>query len=77
MDKTRATGRWISYTSGAGGKDHLSPEDLAVVEDLAAARKQRQGWLLCEVHVRIYEHADADIYVSFPDDSVLGPRQRA
>jgi hypothetical protein len=30
--------------------------------------------LLCEVHVRVYEHdaEGAEMYVSFPDDAALG-----
>jgi hypothetical protein len=65
---------WIGYTTGPGGKDHLSPEVRAEVERREAARRQRRGGLLCEVHVRVYEHdtEDAEMSVSFPADALLG-----
>jgi hypothetical protein len=65
---------WISYTDGPGGKDHLPSDVRTEVERQEAARKDRQGRLLCEVHVRVYERdvEDAEMYVSFPADAILG-----
>ena len=65
---------WVSYTDGPDGMDHLPSDVRAKVERREAARKERRGRLLCEVHVRVYEH-DADegneMFVSFPDDAAL------
>lgn len=54
--------------------DHLPAVVRAEVERREAARKERLGRLLCEVHVRVYEHdADgAEMFVSFPNDAALG-----
>jgi hypothetical protein len=75
MEKSGAQTGWISYTNRPGGKDHLSPEDRARAENLQAAREQRRGRLLCEVHIRVYEQdvEDAEMYVSFPDDAAMSP----
>jgi hypothetical protein len=59
-------GRWISYTSGPGGKDHLTDEERAIVEQ----SERRRGRLLCEVHVQVYEH-DALPCVQFPSEAAL------
>jgi hypothetical protein len=63
-------GRWISYGPGPGGKDHLPPDARAEAEQQEALRKERQGRLLCEVHVQVYEH-DAVPQVAFPAGSTL------
>jgi hypothetical protein len=42
----------------------------AEVERREAARKHRQGRLLCEVHVEVYEH-DAVSAVAFPAGAAL------
>jgi hypothetical protein len=66
---------WVSYTDGPAGMDHLPPDVHAEVERREAARKERRGRLLCEVHVRVYEHDDYEgheLFASFPDDAVLG-----
>jgi hypothetical protein len=54
--------------------DHLAPDVRAEVDRLEAARRERLGRLLCEVHVRVYERdaEGAEMYVSFPDDAALG-----
>jgi hypothetical protein len=70
MDTQRQRGRWISYGSGPGGKDHLSPDVRAEIERREALRKERQGRLLCVVHVHVYEH-DAVPGVEFPAGSAL------
>jgi hypothetical protein len=70
MEDSGAWKGWISYTGGPDGKDHLPPDVRAEVEHREAARKQRQGRLLCEVHVRVYEH-DAEPSVVFPAGSLL------
>jgi hypothetical protein len=64
---------WISFTNGPGGKDHLPSEVRAEVERMEAARQERRGRLLCEVHVSVYEHdaGDAEMYVSFPVGALL------
>jgi hypothetical protein len=74
MGTPHQRGGWVSYTSGAGGMDHLPADVRAEVERREAARKQSLGRLLCEVHVRVYEHnADsAEMFVSFPNDAALG-----
>ena len=59
-------GRWISYTTRPGGKDHLTAEERAIVE----RSEQRRGRLLCEVHVQVYEH-DALPCVQFPAEAAL------
>lgn len=61
---------WVGYRGGPGGKDHLSPEVRAEVERREAARAERQGRLLCEVLVRVYDHA-AVPSVAFPAGSAL------
>ena len=75
METKDECGGWVSYTDGPGGMDHLPPDVRAEVERQEAARKQRRGRLVCEVHVRVYEH-DVDegneMWVSFPDDAALG-----
>jgi hypothetical protein len=58
--------RWISYTTGPGGKDHLTAEERAIVEQ----SEHRRGRLLCEVHVQVYEH-DALPCVQFPAEAAL------
>lgn len=65
---------WVSYASGPGGQDHLPPEVRAEVARQEAARQERRGRLLCEVHVSVYEHDDqtAEMYVSFPAGALLG-----
>jgi hypothetical protein len=76
MEGAGAWRGWISYGGGPSGKDHLPPDVRAEVERQEAVRKQRRGRLLCEVHVRVYEHDvgdDTEMYVSFPDDAALGP----
>jgi hypothetical protein len=60
----------VSYTSGPGGKDHLPPDVRTEVERQEALRQERQGRLLCEVYVQIYEH-DAVPQVGFPAGSAL------
>jgi hypothetical protein len=54
--------------------DYLPADVRAEVERREAARKERLGRLLCEVHVRVNEHdADgAEMFVSFPNDAALG-----
>ena len=61
---------WIGYGPGPGGKDHLPPDVRAEVERREAARKERQGHLLCAVYVQVYEY-DAVPQVSFPAGSAL------
>ncbi len=74
MDETQSTGGrlsgWVGYSSGPHGKDHLPPDVRAEVERREAARAERRGRLLCEVLVRVYEHA-AIPSVSFPAESAL------
>jgi len=70
MEGSGAWKGWIGYGTGPGGKDHLSPDVRAEVERREAARKQRRGRLLCEVHVQVYEH-DAMPGVGFPVGSAL------
>ncbi|HEX9356857.1 MAG TPA: hypothetical protein VF933_23955 [Streptosporangiaceae bacterium] len=70
MEGTSAWKGWIGYGSGPRGKDHLPPDARAEVERREAARKERQGRLLCAVYVQVYEH-DAVPQVSFPAGSVL------
>jgi hypothetical protein len=70
METDDRRGRWIGYATGPGGKDHLPADVLAEVERLEAARRDRQGHLLCEVLVQVYEH-DAVPQVSFPAGSTL------
>ncbi len=55
--------------------DHLAPDVRAAMERQEAGRRERQGRLLCEVHVRVYEHdvdEGTEMFVSFPDDAALG-----
>lgn len=74
MGTPHQRGGWVSYTSGPGGMDHLRPDVRAEVARREAARKELLGRLLCEVHVRVYEHdaEGAEMFVSFPDDAALG-----
>ncbi len=68
MDETASQrGRCISYGAGPHVKDHLPPDVRAQVE----RREELQGRLLCEVLVRVYEHA-ANPSVQFPADAALG-----
>lgn len=71
METTGEPGRWIGHGPGPGGKDHLPPDVRAEVGRREAQRKERQGRLLCEVYVRVYEH-DALPQVRFPADAALG-----
>ncbi len=64
-------GQWISYRSGPGGKDHLTPEVRARVEQEETLRAEARGRLLCEVSVLVYER-EAIPQVSFTDDAALG-----
>jgi hypothetical protein len=61
---------WIGYSTGPHGKDHLPRDVRAEVDRRDAARADRQGRLLCEVLVRVYEHA-AIPSVQFPAESTL------
>jgi hypothetical protein len=70
MEGTGTWRGWIGYSPGPGGKDHLPPDVRAEVERREAARKQRRGRLLCEVHVEVYEH-DAMPGVVFPAGAAL------
>jgi hypothetical protein len=70
MEGSGAWQGWIGYGTGPGGKDHLPPDVRAEAERREAARKQRRGRLLCEVHVQVYEH-DAMPAVGFPVGSAL------
>lgn len=75
MESTGVWTGWISYSDGPGGKDHLPPDVRAEVERQEAARRQRQGGLLCEVQVRVYEHdvdEGTEMQVSFPEGAILG-----
>jgi hypothetical protein len=66
---------WVSYTDGPHGKDHLPPDVQTEVERWEALREERQGRLLCEVQVRVYEHdvdEGTEMQVSFPAGAVLG-----
>ena len=56
---------WISYATGLGGVDMG-----AEAERWEATRRERQGRLLCEVHVMVYEH-DAEPMVAFPPGTLL------
>ena len=76
MQDTGAWTGWVSYGGGPGGMDHLPPDVRAEVERQEAERNERRGRLLCEVHVREYEHEveySPDMYVSFSSDALLGP----
>ena len=70
METDDRRGRWISYGPGPGGKDHLSGDVRAEVERWEAMRRERQGHLLCEVLIQVYEH-DAVPQVGFPEGSAL------
>jgi len=70
MDGTGTWKGWIGYGTGPGGKDHLPPDVRAEVERRETERRERQGRLLCEVHVQVYEH-DAVPGVAFPAGSTL------
>jgi hypothetical protein len=71
MEDTGTTWKdWVGYGSGPGGKDHFPPDVRAEVERREAARKQRQGCLLCEVYMQVYERG-AVPQVAFPAGSVL------
>jgi hypothetical protein len=75
MSETRP-GRWIGYSTGPGGKDHLEPDVRAFVEQRERELAERRGRLLCEVQVRVYERDvpdDSNMGVSFPPGAVLGP----
>jgi hypothetical protein len=75
MSETRP-GRWIGYSTGPGGKDHLEPGARAFVEQRERELAERRGRLLCEVQVRVYERDvpdDGNMWVSFPPGAVLGP----
>jgi hypothetical protein len=75
MSETRP-GRWIGYSTGPGGKDHLEPGARAFVEQRERELAERRGRLLCEVQVRVYERDvpdDSSMWVSFPPGAVLGP----
>ena len=64
-------GKWISYGSGPGGKDHLPAAVRAQVEEEEALRTERRGRLLCEVTVFVYER-EVTPHVSFTEDAALG-----
>jgi hypothetical protein len=68
MEGTWTWKGWIGYGTGPGGKDYLPPDVRAEVERRGAERTERQGRLLCEVHVEVYEH-DAVPGVAFPAGS--------
>lgn len=70
METQGQRGRWVGYSSGPGGKDHLSPDVRAEIERQETLRKERQGRLLCVVHVQVYEH-DAVPGVEFPAGCAL------
>jgi hypothetical protein len=70
METDDRRGGWISYGPGSGGKDHLSADVRAEAERGEAIRRERQGHLLCEVLVQVYEH-DAVPQVGFPEGSAL------
>jgi hypothetical protein len=70
METNDRRGRWISYGPGAGGKDHLPADVRAEAERQEAMRRERQGRLLCQVLVQVYEH-DAVPQVGFPAGSEL------
>jgi hypothetical protein len=75
MSETRP-GRWIGYSTGPGGKDHLEPDVRAFVEQRERELAERRGRLLCEVQVRVYESDvphDANMWVSFPPGALLRP----
>jgi hypothetical protein len=75
MSETRS-GRWIGYSTGPGGKDHLEPDVRAFVDQRERELAERRGRLLCEVQVRVYERDvpdDGNMWVSFPPDAVLSP----
>jgi hypothetical protein len=59
------SGGWISYPTGLVGNGHLPAGMRAEAE-----RRERQGRLLCEVHVMVYEH-DAEPVVAFPPGTLL------
>ena len=67
---TGERGHWIGYGPGPGDKDHLLPDVRAEVERREAARRERQGRLLREVHIQVFEH-DAVPWVAFPADGSL------
>ncbi len=69
-------GKWISYGSGPGGKDHLPAAVRAQVEEEEALRAERRGRLLCEVNVLVYEREEIP-QVSFTGDAALGPESDA
>jgi hypothetical protein len=60
-----SSGGWVSYTTGLGGNGRLPAGTRAETE-----RQERQGRLLCEVHVMVYEH-DAEPMVAFPPGTLL------
>jgi hypothetical protein len=66
----KSTGGWVSWTSGPGGKSHLSPDVRADIESRESLWKKRRGRLLAEVCVWVYEN-DAEAQVSLPHDAVL------
>jgi hypothetical protein len=70
MTTTGEGGHWIGYGPGPSGKDHLPPDVRAEAERLEAIRKEHQGRLLCEVHVRVFEN-DVVPGVAFPADGLL------
>ncbi|MDQ2875370.1 MAG: hypothetical protein M3Y33_11480 [Actinomycetota bacterium] len=69
-------GRWISYRSGPGGRDHLLPDVRAQAEQQEKLRAEGRGRLLCEVHVQVYEHG-TEAYVGFTDGAALGAESDA
>lgn len=76
MESADAWTAWVGYSGGPGGKDHLRPDVRAEVDRRERLREECRGRLLCEVHVRVYEHDvddGAEMYLVFPDWAVLDP----
>jgi hypothetical protein len=76
MEMPGKRGGWIGYAPGPHGQDHLIPDVRAQVSGLETAPAERQGRLLCEVLVAVYER-DAVPGVKFPRGSALAVEDSA
>lgn len=80
--KAKAGGGWVGFRSdqhgmpATKGNDHLSADQRAALEKLAAERAEARGRHQATIVVQVYENGEAVPYVQFPQESTLDMRDR-
>lgn len=80
-NREKGSGGWVGYRGDrhgrpSSGQDHLSPDQWAALEKLAADRAEARGRHQATIVVYVYENGEATPHMQFPQESTLDLHDR-